>query len=96
MSNAIYRYVFGEEIPMDQAGETLLLAALAVECLQGRSGIRLDAVFDLDPKTRQCTINTDTEVGQQIARIFTGFLAREFGEQTFQVARGAMIGEASS
>ncbi len=89
MNEETYQYKFGGDVPMDQVEETLLLATLAVECLLGRSGIRLDAAFDLDPAARRGTISATTEAGKQIAKIFTGFLAHEFGEETFEVERVA-------
>ena len=88
MSNESYRYGFNNDVPMDQVEETLLLSTLAVESLQGRSGIRLDAEFQLEKEKRTCRISSTTEAGRQLARIFTGFLAREFGEQAFRVDRG--------
>ena len=49
--------------------------------------VRLDASFCLDPTKRTCVVDGATEVGQAIARIFTGFLIREFGEEDFRVER---------
>ena len=34
-----------------------------------------------------CVVDAATDVGRSIARIFTGFLSREFGEETFKVER---------
>ena len=38
-------------------------------------------------KKRACVVDAGTEVGRHIARIFTGFLTREFGEEAFKVER---------
>ena len=67
--------------------ESLLLAVLATESLHGRALIRLDASFCLDAGKRSCVVDAATEVGRAIARIFTGFLTREFGEEAFKVER---------
>lgn len=83
----IYRYRFYESIPLREAEESLLLAVLAVESLYGRSPVRLDAAFLLDREKRSCVVDAGSEVGRAIARIFTGFLTRQFGEESFRVER---------
>ena len=87
MNREIYRYDFDSEVPIRDVEESLLLAVLAAESLHGRALVRLDASFQLDPKKRSCVVDAATEVGRAIARIFTGFLTREFGEDAFKVAR---------
>ena len=87
MTRDIYRYRFNESIPLREAEESLLLAVLAVESLYGRSPVRLDAAFYLDREKRSCVVDAGSEVGRAIARIFTGFLTRQFGEESFRVER---------
>jgi hypothetical protein len=82
-----YRYTFQDEMRMTDVKESLLLATMAAESLHGRSRVHLDASFNLDEAGRTCVIDAGTEVGQDIARIFTGYLTREFGEDAFQVER---------
>jgi len=72
---------------MDAVKDSLLLAVMAVEGLKGRARIQLEARFRLDRVERSCVINANTVVGDSIARIFTRFLAKEFGEQAFKVER---------
>jgi hypothetical protein len=48
---------------------------------------RLDVGFVLDREKRTCVIGADKEAGRAVARIFTGFLIRQFGEDAFQVVR---------
>lgn len=94
-----YRYEFKEGIPLEDAKEALLLAVMAAESLHGRSRVQLDASFRLDEATRICVVNASTDVGRDIARIFTGYLTREFGEGAFQVERtsaGITEGEGKS
>ena len=85
MSERIYRYHFTDSAPMENVEETLLLSAIAAEALHGRSQLNLDGNFSSDKKRRICHINADNQVGRDIATIFTGFLAREFGEDSFRV-----------
>ena len=87
MNQDVYRYRFGESMVLREAEESLLLAVLAVESLYGRSPVRLDAAFCLDREKRSCVVDAGSEVGRAIARIFTGFLTRQFGEEAFRVER---------
>lgn len=80
-----YRYRFKPDIPIREVTDSLMLAVLAAECLYGRSRIHLEADFRLIPGQRSCEITAATDVGCAIARIFTGFLTREFGENAFNV-----------
>ena len=87
MNRELYRYNFDSKVPIRDVEESLLLAVLAAESLHGRSLVRLDASFCLDSRKRSCIVDAATEVGRAIARIFTGFLTREFGEEAFKVER---------
>jgi len=91
-----YTYKFTPEIPMDAVKDSLLLAVMAVEGLKGRARIQLEARFRLERIERSCVINANTVVGDSIARIFTRFLAKEFGEQAFKVERIVSSVETSS
>jgi len=91
-----YTYKFKPEIPMDAVKDSLLLAVMAVEGLKGRTRIQLEARFRLDRIERSCVIDANTVVGDSIARIFTRFLAKEFGEQAFKVKRADSSIETSS
>jgi hypothetical protein len=87
MQTAVYRYVFSEAIPTDEAENSLLLAILAAESLHGESQVRLDAAHCMSSDGRGCVIDAATVVGQTINRLFIGFLKREFGEDAFRVER---------
>jgi len=87
MNQELYKYNFDSKIPIQEVEDSLLLAVLAAESLHGRSLVRLDASFCLNPKKRSCVVDSATDVGRAIARIFTGFLTREFGEESFKVER---------
>ena len=87
MNRELYRYNFNAKVPLRDVEESLLLAVLATESLHGRALVRLDASFCLDTGRRSCVVDAATEVGRAIARIFTGFLTREFGEEAFKVER---------
>ena len=85
MNRELYRYNFDPKVPIRDVEESLLLAVIAAESLHGRSLVRLDASFRFDTQKRSCVVDAATDVGRAIARIFTGFLTREFGEEAFKV-----------
>jgi len=87
MSRTIYHYRFDTDLPMDAIKGSLLLAVIAVEGLKGRARVQLEARFKLNKNKRSCEIEANTDVGESIARIFTVFLVKEFGEQAFKVER---------
>ncbi|HEY7159466.1 MAG TPA: hypothetical protein VH575_36305 [Gemmataceae bacterium] len=87
MSRELYRFVFVADVPVEEVEASLLLAIFAVESLHGEAQTRLDAAHYLDTDKRACVIDAATAVGRDLARLFTGFLRREFGEDSFQVER---------
>ena len=72
-----YSYQIERGVPFEAVEESLLLAILAAECLHGTPQVRLDAVFRADAAKRACVVDAGTEVGRDIARLFTGFLSRQ-------------------
>jgi len=87
MSREVHRYSFISSVPANEIEETLLLAVLAAEGLHGQSRVRLDATYYFDAEKHACVVDTGSEVGRDIARMFTGFAIREFGEAAFKVCR---------
>jgi hypothetical protein len=87
MSRTLYRYLFTAEVPLEEIEATLLLVLFAAESLHGEAQVRLDAAHQLDKEQHSCLIDATTLVGQDFNRLFTGFLAREFGADAFQVER---------
>lgn len=89
MTKDLYRYAFTAEVPIEEVEASLLLAVLATESLHGEAQTRLDAAHYLDPIKRACVIDAGTPVGRNLNRLFTGFMAREFGADAFTVERVA-------
>ena len=87
MSKEIYRYEFDEDVPIEEVEASLLLAVLGAESLHGSAQVRLDAAHFFDAAKRSCAIDSTTEVGRDVNRLFVGFLQREFGEDVFRVER---------
>ncbi|MEW5980158.1 MAG: hypothetical protein AB1898_30555 [Acidobacteriota bacterium] len=80
-----YRYSFPRSIDPESVKEALFLALLAAESLHGRPRVRLETLFSVDEREGTCLIQAGTEVGEHLARIFTGFLGQEFGSEAFSV-----------
>lgn len=78
---------FDPETSLSDAEMTLHLAMFAVEGVLGRARVRLDAEYVLDEEAHAIVIDGGTEVGELLARVFTGLLLREFGEDAFTVRR---------
>lgn len=82
-----YTFHFKTTVPFEEIDSTLILAALAAECIHGRTQIQLDARFQARRKDNVCWIDADSEVGKHIAHIFAGLMVRLFGERSFKVER---------
>jgi len=87
MTKDIYRYTFRPEVPKAEVEASLLLALIAVEGLHGEAQTRLDAGHAIGGLFGVCVIDGSTAVGRDLAKVFTAFLRREFGEDSFRVER---------
>jgi hypothetical protein len=87
MTQELYRYEFGPDVPLEEVEASLLLALFAVESLHGEAQVRLDAAHLLDAGHRACAIEATTAVGRDLNRVFVNFVRREFGEGAFRVER---------
>jgi hypothetical protein len=83
----LYRYLFTHNVPLEEVEASLLLALLAAESLHGETRVRRDGAHHLDPDAHACVFDAGTAVGRDLSRLFTGFLRREFGEDSFRVER---------
>jgi hypothetical protein len=79
MDGRSLRFEFAKGVSMDDVEETLRLALLAVESEHGESAVRLEAGCSVDHWGRSCVIDAGTVVGAALARVFFGFVVREFG-----------------
>ena len=86
MPGDIYRFVFRPQLPKAEVEASLLLAIIAVEGLHGEAQTRLDAAHVLT-SFGVCVIDGSTAVGRDIAKVFTQYLRRSYGEGSFRVER---------
>lgn len=92
MNHDTYKYRFDESVPAQELEDTFMLAMLAVESLHGRSRVRMESRFNLDKARRTCVIDASTDVGSDLARIFTGFATKEYGERSVLIERSQPSG----
>ncbi|SRR5258706_11670591 len=65
----------------------LTLALKETELIYGRAKLKLDVSYELPGRRPICTIQADTECGEHLAKLLSGFLIKQVGEQGFRVAR---------
>ena len=81
----VYRYTFDDCVALEEIEATLVLTIMAAESLHGQAQVRLDGRHFLDRGQRALVIDAGSPVGRDINRLFTGYAAREFGQDAFQV-----------
>lgn len=87
MTRNIYRYAFAQNVSIDEIEGTLVLAIWGTESLHGEAQVRLDAAHFFDKNRRACVIDAGTPVGQDLNRLFVGFIRRGFNANHFYVER---------
>lgn len=87
MDRTVVRYRFVQTVPVQELEGSLALAVVAAESLLGEATVQLDARFALDAQRRVCVIDVSTESGRAIARIFSGYVACEFGSDVIALER---------
>ena len=81
-------YNFGTDTPMTEVSDSLGIAELAAKAIHGASRFRLDGHFVFDSEARYCRIDAVSDVGRDLAAIFTAFLVEQLGDEGFTVTRG--------
>ena len=87
MITEAYRYRFKEDVDLRDVEDTLLLALLAAEGIYGQPRVRMDAAYTVDKPLRVVVVDASTDVGQDVAGIYTSFIIKEFGPDAFRVRR---------
>ncbi len=85
MIRSIYRFRFDKSVPMEDVEKALALSTIAVESIYGESAMRLDGMFGVDKKARVCTIDRETDLGRDLARVLTGFLKLSITDGSYAV-----------
>lgn len=82
-----HRYVFKPSIPATAVESSLILALWSCESLHGEARVQLEAFYEFQADGRRLIIDSGTVVGQDLNKLFTGLLQREFGHGAFAVVR---------
>jgi len=81
----ICRFEFDEIVSKQDIEEQIALAIITAECTFGKPKVRLHAAYlATDGKA---VIDVSSQVGEQIAEVFTGLMSRHIGEENFTVER---------
>ena len=67
----------------------VLLAVKETELIFGRPRRKLETTYRLSPDKAVCTVEGGTECGEHLAKLLSGFLMKQVGEEGFQVYRFA-------
>lgn len=73
-------FEFADSIDLDDARDTLRVAAFATEGVYGRVRVLLEADYEFIEDERRCWIASNSEVSRHLAQVFNAFITREFGE----------------
>ena len=87
MSGTLCRFSFPKGTNGTDVERAVADAIFVAECLHGTAKVRLGTSYYLAPGGRHCVIDTGTEIGEQVAQLVTGLLARKLGETAFRVER---------
>jgi hypothetical protein len=88
MDSEGYTFTFGEDVSEEEAHGTFLLALVALESLHGKAAVRMDCRFRSDPSAKLFHINSDTDIGNDLAKLFTGFAINAYGYDAVRIRRG--------
>ena len=91
----VYRVACTKDAPHDVIEELLMEAFFVAESIYGMPQVRMSGTryylsFSRRPR---CIIETPTEVGECIVKVFVGFLVRALGEESIKVERVAKAPE---
>lgn len=82
---SICRFEFDETVSKKDIEEKIALAIITAECTFGKPKVRLHAAYLA--VNNKAVIDVSSKVGEHIAELFTGLMARQVGEENFSVQR---------
>lgn len=63
------------------------LALRETELIFGKARLKLETSCELSPKKTSCVIEGGTECGEHVAKLVSGFLLKQVGDEGFTVER---------
>ena len=79
----ICRFKFRNGIRKEVIEKQIALAIVTTECAFGQARVRLHASYAASDG--RAVIDIGSDIGEHIARVFTGLMIRELGERSFTV-----------
>src|SRR5215471_7900575 len=84
----VYRFtVIKKGTGADVLRALVLLAVKETELIFGRARRKLETTYRLCSEKAVCTIEGGTECGEHLAKLLSGFLIKQVGEEGFRVNR---------
>jgi len=87
LNKLVCRFTFMDGTKREWIESHLSWVIFNAECTFGKSKVRIEASYFIPDDKPECVIDVSTEVGEHIAKLFTGIMIREFGEEGFAVER---------
>jgi len=88
MNQDVYQFSFDDSVSSEDAQGTFILALVALESLHGKAAVRLECRFRSDQTAKLFHINSGTAIGNDLAKIFTGFAIHAYGYDAVHIRRG--------
>ena len=79
MIRTVYKFSFDDSFAMDDVEQILALSVIPVESIHGESAMLVDGRFAVNKRRRTCLIDAESQLGNDLARVFTGFLNAKAG-----------------
>ncbi|MCX5784566.1 MAG: hypothetical protein NTX59_02660 [Elusimicrobia bacterium] len=86
-SAIIYKFTVPKRGSAEILKAILTLAVRETEIIYGRAKLKLETDYKLPPNRPACLIEGGTECGEHLAKLMSGFLIKQFGENGFRVDR---------
>jgi len=75
----VYKFSFDDSFAMDDVEQILALSVIPVESIHGESAMLVDGRYAVNKRRRTCLIDAESQLGNDLARVFTGFLNAKAG-----------------
>jgi len=83
----VCKFSFKKSIKRKWIETHIMWAIFNAECIFGKPKVRTGFSYYVSDDKPQCVFDISTDVGEHIARLFTGMMIKELGETGFEVKR---------
>lgn len=81
----LYHFTFPEGTEKEFIEQQIALAILNAESAFGKPAVRLATSYYVADGMPECLLEVSSPVGEHIAKVFTGLMIAELGEENFRV-----------